>query len=120
MYVLLPDTSICSFRDTYKTELNKLNLFQSFIHTYVPNCTGNVLFAFPVSLVGMSSSAIHLASPVCMALGHVFQGGPLPLKKGKAEDVGDIVEGPSMMELVKCLRNVLEGSKDLRVCELQQ
>lgn len=83
----------------------------------VPNCAGNVdvLFPFPVSLLSMSSSAIHLTSPVCMALGHVFQGGPLPLKERKAEDVGDSGEGLSTMELIKCLRKVLEGSKDIRV-----
>ena len=66
----------------------------------------------------MSSSTVHLASPVCMALGHVFQGGPLPFKNGiKDEEAGDIGEGLTVLELIKCLRKILEGSKDVKVYE---
>lgn len=65
-------------------------------------------------------SSLHLASPVCMALGHVFQGGPLPFKDGiKDEDVGDSGEGLTMMGLIKCLRKILEGSKDMKVYEIE-
>lgn len=69
-----------------------------------------------MSILSIPSGTVHLASPVCMALGHVFQGGPLPFKDGiKDEEAGDNREGLTMMELIKCLRKILESSKDIKV-----
>ena len=87
-----------------------------FVHGY--KCSSvSLSLCRAVGLLGSSSSAVHLASPACMALGHACQGGPLPLREGDSETTGGEVEGEglSKMELIKCLRKKLQGAKEVRV-----
>ena len=63
-------------------------------------------------LAGGAGSA-HLVPPACVALGHAFLGGPLPLNdRGTPTEEG---EGLSKTRLIDRLRKLLTDTKDMRV-----
>ena len=74
----------------------------------------NLLCPYIVSLLSGPVGSAHLITPACTALGHVSQGGPLPLNDGDEKGEGE-GEGLTKMELIKQLRKILDSKKDIRV-----